>query len=739
MADKRENNPAGRMLFTDFDASEKGRPETAAVAASSGGRTADFLNRPIPTIEELASSLELDFEDDWGEEADETPVVDLHSTEDEAPGIDSTQTTIANDDGLARSRFIPPDQPTATPSPVTTDKEERQIPSNTQPWLEPEQPASSRNSHTSLDEDDPELDLDILSALPATPGDVSGLFREDETAEPWQGRRLGVSPPPVRPYGGIERVKDWYLPPEWLENEENPSIENWYEPPSPETVEEAEETSRSEQDGGSGIDLLAADSRKGGTEEQTKAEEDDRHTATDTRGIDMFADVDLETLWENRVRRSEQNRSKRQTNPEANDIFADIDLDSAWEEKRQRVRSESSRLPAIPFDISNIDDTLYERRTKENDKDATVFVDPDAVHNRMPPEEKKAPLEPPKKKSDTPKTTPEADKAPARPTRKKKRRRKAPPPELAATSDTLDFLDDLESLFEDDEDEAGVQEEKAQKASVSKVESQPQADQEELDLASLISEVDADYIPDVADDVEIPNLDEVDISPIETRPGEPALSDIIDENGESDVSFLDKLDAEAMDADVAENIQAPVIDDSAIVGLSGPSRVKHDDDNDTDTVELETLTAGNAEDTDKSESGNDAAEASGEETQDEEKSAAVNPMDVFANMENMDFSGDSLDDEMKAMLEEGAEPEAEPEPGDAISPTPEKALPSGIKGKALALIRRIPWLNKQESFIHRLQQAIAWHENWWFYCDLLAAVVISASLAVILSYYLWYK
>ena len=136
----------------------------------------------------------------------------------------------------------------------------------------------------------------------------------------------------------------------------------------------------------------------------------------------------------------------------------------------------------------------------------------------------------------------------------------------------------------------------------------------------------------------------------------------------------------------------------------------------------------------------EAREAAAEE---EVAGAAVNPDTVFSSLDSMDFSNAGLDDEMQAMLAEDAAA-AEAEAGVGASPPGAiPVIPAGevappeLKARLFFHARRL-WRKWTAGWFEKLRQTLAWNELWWLYCDLAAAIVASVSLAVILSYYLWY-
>ncbi|MCD8140590.1 MAG: hypothetical protein LUE17_12585 [Planctomycetaceae bacterium] len=186
-----------------------------------------------------------------------------------------------------------------------------------------------------------------------------------------------------------------------------------------------------------------------------------------------------------------------------------------------------------------------------------------------------------------------------------------------------------------------------------------------------------------------------------------------------DVINTISLDDEPINADVS----APVIDDSAITSVRGPR---------PGTEEMMAI-MGEYD----GQAGADGAE--------EGEAVAVDPMDVFANMDGVDFDfSDDMDDEMRAMLDDEGEALDEDAEGAAeeTAPSPDDIPPDGRVAKLVWRIRRYAkryMPEKAVRILEQLQGAIAWKENWWFYCDLLAAIIASASLAVIISYYIWYR
>ncbi len=178
----------------------------------------------------------------------------------------------------------------------------------------------------------------------------------------------------------------------------------------------------------------------------------------------------------------------------------------------------------------------------------------------------------------------------------------------------------------------------------------------------------------------------------------------------------------------------------------GPERTAPDDDDDfSSKVRQADGRAGGDEDLEELVEGlGDGEEETPAEPAEEE--IAVNPMDVFANMDDFDdFEDDGLDDDMKAMLADGDEDgdgeageEADGEAGAAAV----RPLPPGFKGKVISLLRFLGEKVGRFLPLDKLKnawQAIGFRENWRFYIDLVAALIATASVAVIVSYFMWYR
>lgn len=758
---ERRGNPTGRMLFTDFDASDKGRPSTPA-RENSGSSVGGFLNTPIPTIEQLASSLELDFEDDFREEA-ASPAVPAFGYDDEEDYIPDIAT-------------VPPVAPAAEkhqePSAGGTAKPERNgafrrgdataiidndplLVETSAPWRPlPPAPTVERDTNadspyrfteTGSDDDD----LDILSALPfhdEFADDSEAVYRPFEGK--WRGSRLGMEPPRSTPYGGIRRLEKWYRPPE-IDPEElagtpPPPGGDWYEPP----------TERREKD----------------TFRSTNK------PSPDTTGVDLFSGLDLNALWEEKVRRRRPSSAGTGTSVTGTqDLFSGIDLDSAWEEKQRRFHSAST---------GGENDVRPDRRTRPDSEgaDSTMILE----HGALPPPDLLHPEEP---LPEPAQETVSSRSMSRRSKRGKRKKTSSLPPRVGNEADALGFLEDLDNFFNEGQPAAETPERKSESKS-KRMPGQAPANKGELELSDLVEIVEDRQSGERTNEpakkktpnapVQPPSHD----SPIPAgdggHPGETAGTG---KTAGEDTLFADDF-LDSLGPAVNDSVKAPVIDDSAIESL-GKGKANADA-----SAEEETISAPekDGEDTPRDEpaeetlanegesaeepapppigldalleresaasppqikrpregnagerAGDGTAEGGEAEAEPDAAAVAVNPMDVFANMDGMDFSDDGLDDDMKAMLEEDEEPESAVEAEGEAAPATGAAAPGGFVGKVLYFAKKgvgrvVPW-----SLLEKISDMIAWRENWGVYCDLVAAVIASASLAVIISYYLWYS
>ncbi len=115
--------------------------------------------------------------------------------------------------------------------------------------------------------------------------------------------------------------------------------------------------------------------------------------------------------------------------------------------------------------------------------------------------------------------------------------------------------------------------------------------------------------------------------------------------------------------------------------------------------------------------------------------------DIFSGLEDMDFS-DDMDDEMRSALVDDEVAELSGGDGDDVGLDMQMEMPELPKtGFRLVLSYTGKFLRQwlPLRYYERFDRMVGWRENWWFYCDLLAAIIASASLAVIISYYVWYR
>jgi hypothetical protein len=152
------------------------------------------------------------------------------------------------------------------------------------------------------------------------------------------------------------------------------------------------------------------------------------------------------------------------------------------------------------------------------------------------------------------------------------------------------------------------------------------------------------------------------------------------------------------------------------------------------------VAAATPDDTDDTDDNEDA------DATEEPEVEAINPLDVFANITDLDsFKDDGLDDEMKALL--AADKAAE----EATKVAAEKAAaakemlaqgPKPLKERLIAwrqnFVAQVKAFLKSDRF-GKLFAMVNWKQNWWFYLDIMAALIATASSAIILSYYLWYR
>ncbi|MCC8164994.1 MAG: hypothetical protein LIQ31_02305 [Planctomycetes bacterium] len=804
MADTPDTPQQGRMLFTDMDILDKERSavgvadDVAPYVAPSlislddiaanidldfedddvpAGRSAD-ASRPDPTSTDqpgdAPAAPSVPAGSDPGATADDDAVPDTDavlSLDDTAPAIPYTSPATFGPAALDAFPEIPTwedftkafrqgDKAAAT-RPITNLL--TGLPAEAEQFFNPPDPVEPVVPDDKQAEDNGEAgqdefmdsidalldgeDIDILSILSQPPapdgaGDSSDWAEaadaDDSTGAPRRRTTTVVVPPPPVPYGGIERVEDWYVPPEDERVFTMPT--DWYEPP-----EEIRENAGS---GGDETPVTAEEKAKRESSRRERRRESTRHRPVghDTAaGLDMFSDFDLDEVWQERV------KTGGTTSPDTRslDLFDGLDIEELWEQRSAAGDIGSfdhaggfnpEELRDQYADLSAGDTIILE--TNRPEAEDTVILPGDTLQSRQAPG------------IDTGRYT--------RPNNED---------EAAALLDELDSIgesDDEDRSADDDGAEAGAARRPGKRtprraASDDITFGDPRRAR---DRSGAASEDDAPRRPrrarpkasaagalvdgDGPDPTAVDGPD-IDYGGDDTDPGalgEAGAADGADGDDalppdeEFGLTTDDLLDEGFDDLPgINADLSAPVIDDSAITDMDGPK---------PGTEEMEAimerhLARENGEDDDGDplagiREGGDGGDEAGQ-GEEEEEAVAVNPMDVFANMDDMDFS-DDMDDEMRAMMddEEEAEGGAEGE-GDAAGAAETAAMvaPKGIIGKATFTLSRLIRRVLPAGLLERLQLMIAWRENWWFYCDLVAAIIASASLAVIISYYIWYR
>ncbi len=601
-------------------------------------------------------------------------------------------------------------------------------------------------------------DIDILSILsqpPATDsaGDATGADDSAAAATPRRSTTVIVPPPPPVPYGGIERVEDWYVPPEDERVFTMPT--DWYEPP-----EEIRENAGAATDAAAGADQPPAtpeekakreSSRRRRTGESTRQRPVGHDTAA---GLDMFSDFDLDEVWDKRV----NNETKKSPDTRSLDLFDGLDIEELWEQRSATgdIGSFDQAGGFNPEDLREQYENLSAGETLiletgQPSADDTVILPDDALRSRqassfdsgrftIPNSEDEAadllneldsigeddlPLPGASGASDNDADDDDAESAARRPGKRKPRR---------SPGDDVTFGDPRRARDRSAATDDATAPRRPRRA-------RPNAgtgalvDGEGPD-PTAVDGPDVDYGSGAGDDAAGHAEAAGDSDDAGTMPPDEEFGLTTDDLLNEGFDDLPGINAD---------LSAPVIDDSAITDMDGPR---------PGTEEMEAIMEhhlareGSGSDDgdplaglrDDSDFADDEGDGDGQ-ADGEDEAVAVNPMDVFANMDDMDFS-DDMDDEMRAMLdEEEGEGGAEGE-GDAAAGAAETAAmvaPKGIIGKATFTLSRLVRRVLPAGLLERIQQMIAWRENWWFYCDLVAAIIASASLAVIISYYIWYR
>ncbi|MCL1999997.1 MAG: hypothetical protein FWG74_01065 [Planctomycetes bacterium] len=770
-----ERESGSRFFFTDFEAYAKDRPP----AGSDGGvGVASIIEARLPTMNELAGSLDISFEEDWKNPPDSPATAVSYQAPVPAavppPPQDHDRFAAAPAEILTKPAstavsapplwseyigfFRQPKQ--SEPSAAAMFSSRNDTPGNALP---PEIPAETVPGQDA----DVAEEWDILSLLTPPAAEVAV---EEEAADRY--------PSQTRPYGDLTRIEDrrwspadWYEPPvemkdasshqpppDWYEppaemedaNSRRPPPADWYEPPA--EMEDANSHQPpadwyeppAEMEDVSGRRPLPTDryeppefeSREDivtrafapGTHDPAPASSSRRFIAEETitesaslsptperreppefesredivtrafalgahapastsssrrfAAEDFFSPAYLDKIWEERTRQKRKDREAESptANREMTDLFFEFDIESAWE---SRTRGDSGKSghrdrPGV---------TLIVNRHSPADDGATLIIPRDrqrqfSVETPLP----SAPL-------------PESDEV------------------------VLHFSDDKDSFAEL---AAGGRPmtEYSEKPRLSSVTGRrtPPTSIEELDITDLLPENpieseesettpdsvngrDADLPDGMAGDPELAaGLKESAADLIETGPGQGNLEE-------------ERLEA-------AESDRRETGDESA---LEAPPFTDDEDDLGTEY--------GNEGNPEADDDGMEEAEAD-----DAESAPVLDPMAVFSDLENADFSDDDgLDDEMRAMLEDEEEEPDESAARPGSPPPAPEPMPADFAGRLLFIARKMFSRTTPTSLFSRLVTAIAWRENWWFYCDLLAAIIASASLAVIVSYYAWYN
>lgn len=569
--------------------------------------------------------------------------------------------------------------------------------------------AEDEAEQSATDTGDVDLD-DILSSVPPPPPDPAA---DNDLPQAWRGQRLGVRPPRAIPFGGLDRMEEWFTPSpkvgvdkveDWFSPNEDSLLDrpirqdDWYQPPPEENGE-----------------------------------------LSDSRIIDMFSDMDLEQIWDEKTHPSdhEEEEARPDEIPEPAGETADTadtaDLD---------ITEEPSA--AIPDDGAEADESdkpatrVFPRRglmadepaKRTNSEIASLFdgIDESDFADDADPAEADgdARADRPESSSAIPDDVPDFAPEPALPDSLQ-----AAGPE----SDALAPADD--GLGEDDE--AGKPKRRKVRVRRKVRKARPLVDQDGNELTGEASE------PTETPDADSPSFDELT--------GNSAASDDLSGPGLDDIINASTPEAEATGEENAD--QSAEGEDGAETEPSGIDIGGYEDFAATSGRSAEYM-PGNRAAAKRKKKEEEAAEAAEVAKQEAEAKAeeerkkqagltAVNPMDVFASMDDMAFGkDDGFDDEMKAALDDDAAdipPEADAPAVDIFDfrKTLREELPDSMVGRLIYRAKKIGKRLIPRKTIEKVVETVAWRQNWWFYCDVLAAVIASASVAVIISYYLWYR
>jgi hypothetical protein len=669
------------MLFTDFDASLMGRPPTAGILSPSPGRAAP------PSLEEVISRIDISFEDDddpaVGDGFDPSPplarknrgrsgaerrLARRNASGDAAAGDDAdgyldedwdaVDSALGGDAGGRRPAFqartirLPGDDGDAA-SPVDAEGESDSTEDFDAAGMDWEAIFGGESTGEDADPDILALIPPKLSAIPSAGGKM---------------KRRWVTAPPAQPYGGIERVKDWFQPPEGADGERRPHAggRDWYEPP-----ETAAELRQSAEDLFSDLNLSPPLSgRAAGVENPVPA------TPVENRG-------------------------------DAEDLFADLSGAGA---KGFADASRDGHGGKSDFDQFGAGDS-------------TIVVAPDLFNDAAEAEVRRlvrqdaTPTPGKSRPSEAARAVPEAD-------------------GRDRTSSRDDSVADLKIL---DKSSSGVVSDGAgrlEKADAADATATPDFEQPAVDgfdesIALPAAQV---AVPELTDDLisrsESPVVDVAEDAAVGA--GEPSPNPHPDTGPDDlEAEIEDYLPGGVDEANSA--VAAPVLSDDDLTSYSESGGGKGFAETGDEAGGEEPGNAGSSVVKD------DSAAAG------EESGAAVDPLDVFANLDSMGGEdADGLDGEMRAMLAEDAAAGAgDDAPGaEAEGPLQEPPIPAGWRGVAHVAKRRAGGVVGKilpVGFARRALATLAFRENWRFYCDLIAALIATASLAVIISYLLWFR
>ena len=750
-------NPKGRLLFTDFEFSGKGQPP--GVSFDEPERPA--AARSSTSFQDLLSTLDFGFEEDEGDE----PAPETTPAADDA-GQDFEPDQPIPDEPDEPSGFAGPQAPprisgrgraTSEPqAPARTARIEEVPPvlESGEPDLgaifaqaaglfpddgdepEPEDGQEDWEAEAlddgswaeSFDQllDTLENDGDLLSAVPAKPAPPA-----DETLprNP-RRRRLGVRRARTRAYGGIKRLDEWYRPPKEDPGGTPPPdrmerVENWYEPPPRSGMPPARKKRKPDAAGPAGKtrvpdstdDLFGSPGLVG--KQDAGIDEPGGPGSGKTR---LIRDDDVD----GGARTGEDDYGEE---TEANTLFNSFDLEGEW-----NARIDES-------DLSSPGKTMIRQAYESN----TI----------VRPHEK-----------------PGAGEAAAG------RTRQTPGGGIRPGGNKAGEEAEADDLFSslDLEGEWGARIDESDLSSPGRT--MIRRSYESNTIARPLEKFDADAQDDANphgnESGETPPDESGSASPIDQLlfedDEEPAFPD--PESGQAETENAVKAEetqpAGDPDATTADQEDAggsrpgPDADGddaaAAYSGADGPRTIGgyRDSGDDKEPVAMRAGMAGAAapgapkgeaaapgEDEDYipgDETPAAAPEAEGPEAEGRD-AEAVNPLDVFANMDAFEKTeGDSLDDEIRSMLAEDAAGEKQAAP-DAEAPaelTAAGAIEPGGGGTLRRMSRRVlAW--PPVARVRRLGQTIAWRENWRLYCDLAAILISTASFAVIVAYFLWYR